>query len=102
MAPFEALYGKRCRSPVGWFEIGEADLIGPDLVHQAMEKVKIIKERMKTAQSRQKSYSDVRRMDLEFKENDWIFLKVSPMKGVMRFGKKGKLGPRYVGPYKII
>ncbi|XP_070002938.1 uncharacterized protein [Nicotiana sylvestris] len=59
MPPFEALYGKRCRSPIGWFEIGEAELIGPDLAHQAMKKVKIIKERLKTAQSRQKSYSDI-------------------------------------------
>ncbi|XP_075083496.1 uncharacterized protein LOC142167237 [Nicotiana tabacum] len=102
MAPFEALYGRRCRSPIRWFEIVEADLIGPDLVHQAMKKVKIIKERLKTAQSRQKSYSDVRRRDLEFQEDDWVFLKVFPMKGVMQFGKKGKLSPRYIGPYKII
>nr|XP_009788737.1 PREDICTED: uncharacterized protein LOC104236509 [Nicotiana sylvestris] len=76
MAPFEALYGRRCRSPIGWFEVGEAELIGPDLVHQAMEKVKIIKKRLKTAQSHQKSYSDVRRRDLEFKEDNWVFLKV--------------------------
>ncbi|XP_019239312.1 PREDICTED: uncharacterized protein LOC109219334 [Nicotiana attenuata] len=68
MAPFEALYGRRCRSPIGWFEVEEAELIGPDLVHQAMEKVRIIMERLKTAQSRQKSYSDVCCMGLEFKE----------------------------------
>ncbi|XP_070013128.1 uncharacterized protein [Nicotiana sylvestris] len=67
-----------------------------------MEKVKMIKERLQNAQSRQKSYSDVRRRDLEFKEDDWVFLKVSPIKGIMRFGKKGKLTSRYVGPYKII
>ncbi|XP_070010329.1 uncharacterized protein [Nicotiana sylvestris] len=96
MAPFEALHGRRCRSPIGWFEVGETELIGLDLVHQDMEKVKIIKERLKTAQSRQKSYSDVRRRDLEFKEDDWVFLKVSPMKNIMRFGKKGKLSPRKV------
>ncbi|XP_070057344.1 uncharacterized protein [Nicotiana tomentosiformis] len=96
MAPFEALYGRRCRSTIGWFAIEEAELIGPDLVHQAMENVKIIKERLKTAQSRQKSYSDVCRMDLEFKEDYWVFVKVSPMKGVMIFGKKGKLSPRNV------
>ncbi|XP_070025600.1 uncharacterized protein [Nicotiana sylvestris] len=102
MAPFEALYGRRYRSPIGRFEVGEAELIGLDVVHQAMEKVKIIKERLKTAQSRQKSYSDVRCRDLEFKEDDWVFLKVSPMKGIMRFGKKGKLSPRYFRPYKII
>ncbi|XP_070032262.1 uncharacterized protein [Nicotiana tomentosiformis] len=102
MAPFEALYGRRCRSPIGWFEIGEALLIGHELVHQAMEKVKIIRERLKTPQSHQRSYSDVRRRDLEFKEDDWVFLKVSPMNGVMRLGKKGKLSLRYVGPYIII
>ncbi|XP_019244332.1 PREDICTED: uncharacterized protein LOC109224199 [Nicotiana attenuata] len=101
MAPFEALYGRRCRSPIGWFELGEAELIGPDLVHQAMENVKIIQERMKTAQSRQKSYADVRRRELEFQVGDWVFLRVSPMKGIMRFGKRGKLSPRYVGPYRI-
>ncbi|XP_070055789.1 uncharacterized protein [Nicotiana tomentosiformis] len=102
MAPFESLYGWRCRSPIGWFEIREAKLIGPDLVHHSMEKVKIIKERLRTAQSHQKSYSDVRRRDLEFKEDDWVFLKVSPMKSIMQFGKKGKLSPRYAEPYKII
>ncbi|XP_070041629.1 uncharacterized protein, partial [Nicotiana tomentosiformis] len=98
MAPYEALYGRRCRSPVGWFEVGETELYGPDLIHQAIEKVKLIQERLRTAQSRQKSYSDVRRRDLEFEVGDWVFLKISPMKGVMRFGKKGKLSPRYIGP----
>ncbi|XP_019228466.1 PREDICTED: uncharacterized protein LOC109209615 [Nicotiana attenuata] len=78
-----------------WFDVGESGLHGPDLVQQAIEKVKLIRERLLIAQSRQKSYSDVRRRDLEFGANDWIFLKVSPMKGVMRFGKKGKLSPRY-------
>ncbi|XP_070050575.1 uncharacterized protein [Nicotiana tomentosiformis] len=70
MAPFKALCSRRCRSPIGWFAIGEAELIGPDLMHQAIEKVRIIKEWLKIAQSRQKSYSDVRRWDLEFKEDD--------------------------------
>ncbi|XP_070056466.1 uncharacterized protein [Nicotiana tomentosiformis] len=96
MAPFEALYGRTCRSRIGLFEIGKVEFIGPDLVHQAIEKVNIIKERLKTALSRQKSHSDVRRKDLEFKDNDWVFLKVSPMKGITRFGKKGKLSPRDV------
>ena len=72
------------------------------MVYQAMEKVKSIQERLRTAQSRQKSYADVRRRDLEFSVDDWVFLKVSPMKGVMRFGKKGKLSPRYIGPYRIL
>ncbi|KAH0665088.1 hypothetical protein KY285_026294 [Solanum tuberosum] len=101
MAPYEALYGRRCRSPIRWFVVGEAGLIGQDLVHQAMEKMKVIQERLKTAQSRQKSYPDVRRRELEFEVDDWVYLKVSPMKGVMRFGKKGKLSPRYIFPYRI-
>jgi len=66
MAPFEALYGRRCRSPIGWFEVGETQILGPDLVQQAAEKVKLIKERLKMAQSRQKSCADVRRRDIEF------------------------------------
>ncbi|XP_070045142.1 uncharacterized protein [Nicotiana tomentosiformis] len=102
MALFEALYCKRCISPIGCFEVGEAKFIGPHLMHQGMEKVNIIKIRLKFARSHQKSYSDVRRRDLEFKEDDWVFLKVSPMKGIMQFGKKGKLSPMYIGPYKII
>ncbi|WMV36990.1 hypothetical protein MTR67_030375 [Solanum verrucosum] len=101
MAPYEAFYGRRCRSPIRWFEVGEAGLIGPNLVHQAMEKMKVIQERLKTAQSRQKSYIDVTRRELEFEVDDWVYLKVSPMKGVMRFGKKGKLSPQYIGPYRI-
>ncbi|WMV58868.1 hypothetical protein MTR67_052253 [Solanum verrucosum] len=92
---------KMCRSQIGWFEVGESGLIGPDLVHQAMKKVNVIQERLKIAQSRQKSYIDVRRRDLELEVDDWLYLKVSPMKGVMRFGKKGKLSPRYIGPYRI-
>ncbi|KAH0776134.1 hypothetical protein KY290_007545 [Solanum tuberosum] len=102
MAPYEALHGRRCRSPIGWFEVGEAGLIRPDLVHQAMEKVKVIQERLKTVQSRQKSYTDVRRRPLKFEIDDWVYLKVSPIKGIMRFGKKGKLSPRYIGPYRIV
>ncbi|WMV41070.1 hypothetical protein MTR67_034455 [Solanum verrucosum] len=90
------------RSRVGWFEVGEVALIGPKLVHEVMEKVQLTRERLKRDQSRQKSSADVRRMDLQFEENDWIYLKISPMKGVMRFGKKGKLSPRYVGPYHIL
>ncbi|WMV37212.1 hypothetical protein MTR67_030597 [Solanum verrucosum] len=102
MAPFEALYGRRCRSPVGWFEVGEFSLIGPELVYDAIEKVRLIRERLKTAQSWQKSYADVRRRDLEFQVGDSVYLKISPMKGVMRFGKKGKLSPRYVGQYQTL
>ncbi|XP_049375766.1 uncharacterized protein LOC125840839 [Solanum verrucosum] len=101
MTPYEALYRRRCRSPVGWFEVGEAGLIGPNLVHKAIEKVKVIQERLKTAQSCQKSYTDVRRRELEFEVDNWMYLKVSPMIGVMRFGKKEMLSPRYISLYRI-
>ena len=90
MAPYEDLYGRRCRSPIGWYEVGEAKLMGPDLVFDALEKVRTIRGRMKEAQDRQRSYQDNRRRDLEFEIGDLVYLKVSPMKGVVRFGKKGK------------
>ena len=98
IAHYEALYGRRYRSPIGLFEVGEIALIGPDLILYAMDKVQLIRDRLKTTQSRQRSYVDVRRRELEFQVDNWVFLKVSPMKGVMRFVKKGKLSPRYVGP----
>nr|XP_009589473.1 uncharacterized protein LOC104086834 [Nicotiana tomentosiformis] len=102
MDKYEALYGRRCISLIGWFEVGEAEFLGPDLVYQAMEKVNLIKEHLKMAQSHQKSYSDVQRRYLEFQVDDWVFLKVSRMKGVMRFGKKGKLCPLYIRTYRIL
>ena len=74
MAPFEALYGRKCRSPVGWFETGETKLLGPDLVQDAVKKVKLIRDRMQTAQSRHKSYADHRQRDLEFQVGDYVFL----------------------------
>ena len=102
MAPYEALYGRKCRSPVCWEEVGEKALAGPELVEITSRVVPIIRERIKTAASRQKSYADVRRRQLEFQEGDLVLLKVSPMKGVVRFGKKGKLAPRYIGPFEIL
>ncbi|WVZ84351.1 hypothetical protein U9M48_031391 [Paspalum notatum var. saurae] len=101
MAPFEALYGRRCRTPLNWSEPGERVTFGPDLVTQAEEQVKFIQSNLKSAQSRQKSYSDRRRRPLVFEKGDHVYLRVSPMKGVHRFGVKGKLAPRYVGPFKI-
>nr|GEW56100.1 hypothetical protein [Tanacetum cinerariifolium] len=101
-APFEALYGRKCRSPVIWTEIRESQLIGPEIVQETTEKIFQIKERLKTARSRQKSYADKRRKPLEFKVGDRVLLKVSPWKGVIRFGKKRKIAPRYVGPFEIV
>ncbi|TYK23819.1 pol protein [Cucumis melo var. makuwa] len=102
MALFEALYSKRCRSPVCWDEVGEQRLMGPELVQSTNEAMQKIKSRMQTAQIRQKSYADVRRNDLEFDVGDKVFLKVSPMKGVLRFERRGKLSPRFVGLFDIL
>ncbi|KAA0053234.1 DNA/RNA polymerases superfamily protein [Cucumis melo var. makuwa] len=102
MAPFEALYGKCCRSPVCWDEVGEQRLMGPELVQSTNEAIQKIKSRMRTAQSRQKSYADVRRKDLEFEVGDKVFLKVAPMRGVLRFERRGKLSSHFVGPFEIL
>ncbi|KAI5322066.1 hypothetical protein L3X38_031138 [Prunus dulcis] len=102
MSPFDALYGKQCRTPFYWDEVGENRLKVADDVERTKEQVKIIRERLKTAQDRQKSYADNRRKVLQFEVGDWVFLKLSPCKGVVRFGKRGKLSPRYIGPYEVV
>ncbi|GKC87772.1 putative reverse transcriptase domain-containing protein [Tanacetum coccineum] len=101
-APFEALYGRKCRSPVCWSEVGDAQLTGPEMIRETTEMIVQIKNRLLAARSRQKSYADVRRKPLEFEVGDKVMLKVSPWKGVVRFGKRGKLSPRYIGPFKIL
>ena len=102
MAPYEALYGRKCRSPVHWDEAGERQFLGPELVEQATEAIKKIREKMKTAQSRQKSYADRRRRPLEFEPGEKVFLKISPTKGITRFRKRGKLNPRFIGPFEVL
>ena len=102
MAPFEALYGRRCRTPVNWSEAGERSVFGPEMVSEAEEQVRFIQENLKIAQSRQKSYADKKRQTVTFQVGDHVYLQVSPMKGVQQFGVKGKLAPRYVGPFPII
>jgi hypothetical protein len=101
MYPFEALYGRRCRTPINWSESGERPFFGPDLVKDAEDQVKIIRENLRIAQSRQKLYADRRRRELHFKVGDYVYLKVSPFKGTRRFRVKGKLAPRFVGPFLI-
>ena len=102
MAPYEALYGRPCISPIRWTEVGEISITGPDLIRDTSEKVSLIRQRLLMAQSRQKSYADVRRRPLEFEVRDHVFSKVMPKRGVVRFGKRGKLSPRFIGPFKIL
>ena len=99
MIPYEALYGRSCRSPICWTEVGESSITGPDLIRDTSKKVNLIRKRLLTTQSRQKSYADKRRRPLEFEVGDHVFLKVMPNRGVVRFGKRGKLELRYIGPF---
>ncbi|KAJ9544482.1 hypothetical protein OSB04_024189 [Centaurea solstitialis] len=101
-APYEALYGRKCRSPLSWVEVGDSQLTGPELIQETTDKIGLIRDRLKAARDRQKSYADNRRKPLEFQVGDRVLLKVSPWKGLVRFGKRGKLSPRYVGPFEII
>ncbi|KAL0551353.1 hypothetical protein IC582_010439 [Cucumis melo] len=102
MVLFEALYGRYCRSPVCWGEVGEQRMLGPELVQTTNAAIQNIRARILSAHSRQKSYVDVRRKDLEFDVGEMVFLMVAPMKGVLRFEKKGKLSPRFLGPFEIL
>ena len=102
MAPFEALYGRKCRSPICWDDVGEWKLLGPEIVQQTVDKIRVIRERVRTAQSRQKSYADLKRRTLEFSVGDHAFLRVSPTRGVKRFGIRGKLSPRFIGPFEVL
>jgi hypothetical protein len=97
MEPFEALYGRRCRTPLNWSVAGERTLFGPDLVKDAEKKVEVIRENLKLAQMRQKSYHDKGTAPRHYAVGDYVYLKVSPTKGVQRFGVRGKLAPRYIG-----
>ncbi|GJY58009.1 putative nucleotidyltransferase, ribonuclease H [Tanacetum coccineum] len=100
--PFELLYGRKCRAPICWNEVGERVIEGPELVEVTNKKVAIAKEKLKEARSRQKSYVDRHRRALEFKPRDRVFLKVSLCRGVRRFGLQGKLSPRFIGPFEIL
>ena len=102
MAPYEALYGRKCRTPVCWDEVGERKLFGPKLVQNTNEKIQLIRKILKVAQNSQKSYVDKHRRELEFEVGDKVFIWISPRKRVLRFGKRGKLSPRYIGPYEIV
>ncbi|GKD48747.1 putative reverse transcriptase domain-containing protein [Tanacetum coccineum] len=100
--PFEALYGRKCRSPVCWAEVGDVQLTGPEIIHETTEKIVQIRQHLQAARDQQRSYANMRRKPLEFQVGDRVMLKVSPRKGIFRFGKRGKLNPRYIGPFKIL
>ena len=102
MAPYEALYGRPCRSPICWTDVGESFITGPDLIRDTSEKVSLIRQRLLKAQIRQKSYADVQHRPLEFEVGDHVFLKVMLKRGVVRFDKKGKLSSRFIGPFEIL
>ncbi|GKF09143.1 putative reverse transcriptase domain-containing protein, partial [Tanacetum coccineum] len=101
-APFEALYGRKCRSHVCWAEVGDSQLTGPKIIQETTEKIVQIRQRLQAARDRQRSYSNVSQKPLEFQVGDRVMLKVSPRKGIFRFGKRGKLNPRYIGTFKIL
>ena len=102
MAPFEALYGRKCQTPLCWYHDGESSVVGPDMIQQTTEKICFIRDRMRTSQSRQKSYADQGRRPLEFEEGEHVFLRVTPTTGVGRAIKSKKLTPKFIGPYQII
>ena len=101
-APFEVLYGRKCRTPLIWDEVEEHQFFGPDLIRDAEEKVKLIRDRLKIAQSRQKSYADAKRKEVTYEVGDCAYLRVSPLRGFKSFRIKGKLAPHFVGPYMIL
>ena len=102
MAPFKALYGRKSQTPLMWSEVRERSLFGPDMIKETKEQVAKVRENLKAAQSRQKSYVDTQRRPLKLQPGDFVYLKVSPIKGTQRFQVRGKLSPRYIGPYRII
>ena len=101
MAHFKAFYGRRYRTPVCCEKVGVRSFHRPTIVGETSDKIKLIQERLKVTRSRQKIYADTHRRDLQFKEGDKVFLKVSPVRGTLRVGQKGKLARRYIGPYEI-
>jgi hypothetical protein len=102
MAPFKALNGRQCHTPLNWIGSGEKAIFDPDIVDEAEAMVRHIQDNLKAAMSRQVSYAKKRCRPLQFEVGDHVYLKVSPMKGVKMFGVKGKLSPRYIRPFPIL
>jgi hypothetical protein len=102
MSPFEVLYGRKCRTPLFWNEHGENQVFGPEIFREVERQVQVVRENLQLAQSRQKSYADHRRRNLSFEVRDFVYLKVSPVIGLHCFKIRGKLAPKYIGPFKIL
>jgi hypothetical protein len=102
MAPFKVLYGRRCCTPLNWIEPGEKIIFVPDLIEEAEATVHHIQDNLEAAKSRQETYANKRHRPLEFEVGDHVYLRVSPMNGVKRFGVKGKLARRYIRPFSIL
>jgi hypothetical protein len=102
MAPFEMLYGHKCQTLLFWNETREQKVFGPDILQEAKKQVHMVRENLRVTQSRQKSYADHRRRELSFDVRDFVYLKVSPMRGLRHFMVRGKLAPRFIGPLKIL
>jgi hypothetical protein len=102
MVPFKVLYGRRCHTPLNWIEPGEKTIFGPDLIMEAEATISRIQDNLRAAKSRQENYANKRHQPFEFEVGNHVYLKVSSMKGIKRFGVKGKLAPRYIGPFPIL
>jgi hypothetical protein len=102
MVPFEMLYDRRCWTPLFWSETEERKVFGPDILQEAEKQVRMVRENPRVAQSRQKSYADHKRRELRFEVGDFVYLKVLPMRGLRCFKVRGKLTPRFIGPFKIL
>lgn len=102
MTSYEALYVRKCRTPLCWTELGEGKVLGPELVQDFVGKIRLIQDRLKAASNRQTSYANLKRKEIEYRVGDQVFLKVSSWRKVLRFRQKGKLSPRFIGPYQIL
>jgi hypothetical protein len=101
MSSFHVLYGRNCRTPLHWDQPDERQVFGPDILLEAEENIRMVRENLKTAQSRQRSYDDAQRSELSFQVGNYVYLNVTPIRGIKRFEVKGKLAPRHIGPYQI-
>ncbi|KAL4323113.1 hypothetical protein GQ457_11G029630 [Hibiscus cannabinus] len=102
MTPFEAPYGRKYRTPLCWSELGEGKTLGPGILREIKERVPIIYDMLKVVFDKQKAYVNLKKRDIQCAIGEKVFLKVSPWKKIFWFGKKGKLSPRYIGPFKVI